>query len=171
MRPRVITVKPNQTAHEAAKIMKKEDVGSVIVCQGDKPVGIVTREDITNKIAAKDLQASKVSVKNIMSSPVVTIDADADLNEAAKLMTKKGFERLPVVRLNRLVGMLSVREVLKVAPPLLEIMKERLEEPELQLGEETNEGACELCGNYSEELHQISDRWVCESCKEEAEEV
>ena len=168
----VVTAKPNQTVLEASQIMKKEDVGSVIICEGEKPVGIVTREDIINKITAEDKLASKTLLKDIMTKDLVTCPPDCDISEAARLMSKYKYERIPVVMLGKLIGIISTREVAKVAPAALEIMTEhlRIDEP-LQIQEETNAGDCELCGNYSEELHNINDRWVCDSCQEEAVEL
>ncbi len=161
-----------QTALEASKIMKKEDVGSVIICEGTKPIGIVTREDIVNKITAEDKQASKIYLKDIMSKNLVTCPPDCDISEAARLMSKHKYERIPVVFLGKLIGVISAREVAKVCPAALEVMTEhlRIEEP-LQITEEANSGDCELCGNYSEDLHNINDRWVCDSCTEEAAEL
>jgi len=169
---RVITARPNQNAYEGSKIMKKEDVGSLVICEGNKPIGIVTREDIVNNITAKDLQASKVLLKDIMSNKLVTCPPDCDISEAARLMSKHQYERIPIVSLGKLVGIISTREIAKVAPAALEIMTEhlRIEGPP-QIVEEFNAGDCELCGNYSEELHNVNDRWVCDSCREEAAEI
>lgn len=172
MLSRVVTARPSQTVLEGSKLMKKEDVGTVVICEGKKPIGIVTREDVVDKVASKDLQTSKVLLKDIMTSPVVAASPDEDLSNAARTMTKHGYERLPVVSLGKLVGIISDREIAKVAPAAIEILRERLliEEPP-QIIEEANSGDCELCGNFSEELHNINDRWVCDSCKEEAAEL
>jgi CBS domain-containing protein len=168
----VVTARQNQTVLEASKVMKKEDIGSVIICEGNNPIGIVTREDIVNKITAEDKQASKVLLKEIMTKDLITCPPDCDISEAARLMSKHKYERIPVVQLGKLVGIISAREVAKVAPAALEIMTEhlRIEEP-LNIEEETNSGDCELCGNYSSELTNINDMWVCENCKEEATEL
>ena len=169
---RVITGRPNQTVMEGSKLMRKEDIGSLVICEGNKPVGIVTREDIVNKIAAKDLLASKILLKDIMSKNLITCPPDCDISEAARLMSKYQYERIPVVSLGKLVGIISAREIAKVAPAALEIMTEhlRIEQPP-PVFEETNAGDCELCGNYSEELHNVNDKWVCDSCREEAAEI
>ena len=169
---RVVTAMPSQNAFEAAKIMRKEGVGSVIIVEGINPIGIVTREDIINKVAAKDLPASKVSLKEIMNPNLITCSPDCDISEAAKIMSKNKYERIPVVSMGKLVGMISTREIAKVAPAALEIATEhlRIEVPE-KFDEEVNEGECELCGNYSEELHSVNDKWICDSCKDEAEEL
>jgi len=168
----VITARPNQNAYEGSKLMRKEDIGSLVICEGNEPVGIVTREDIINNITAKDLQASKILLKDIMSKDLVTCTPDCDISEAARLMSKHQYERIPVVSMGKLVGIISTREIAKVAPAALEIMTEhlRIEEPP-KIVEEFNSGDCELCGNYSEELHNVNDRWVCDSCREEAAEI
>lgn len=169
---RVITARPNQNVFQASKIMKKEGVGSLIIVEGDKPIGIVTREDIVDKVTAKNLTASKVLLKDIMSKNLVTCPPDCDISEVARLMSKYKYERIPVVSMGKLVGIISTREIAKVAPVALEIATEhlRIEEPE-KIEEETNEGECELCGNYSEELHNVNDKWVCDTCRDEAEEL
>lgn len=172
MASRVVTARPSQNVFEGSKIMKKEDVGSIVICEGSKPIGIVTREDVIDKVTSKDLQASKVSLKEIMNSPIVETTPDTDLADAARTMVKYGYERLPVVNMGKLVGMISDRDIARVAPAAIEILRERLlvEGPE-KIEQEFNDGDCELCGNYSDNLHLINDRWVCDSCKEEAEEL
>lgn len=169
---RVITATPNHTVFEASKIMKKEDVGSIVIVEGSKPVGIVTREDIVDKVTAKDLKSSSVSIKNIMSKKLVTCSPDNSITEVAKLMSKYRYERIPVVSMGKLVGIISAREIARVAPALLEITTEhlRMEEPSL-IVEETTSGECELCGNYAEELYFVNDKWICESCRDEGEVI
>jgi CBS domain-containing protein len=172
MVPRVVTARPSQTILQASKIMKKEDVGSIIVVEGNKPVGIVTREDIVSKIVAKSLSPTKILIKNIMSRVLITCSPDSDISDAARLMSKHKYERLPVVSADKLIGIISAREIAKVAPPALEILTEhlRIEEPS-RVVEEFNEGECELCGNYSDKLHNVDDKWICDTCEEEMPEV
>jgi len=167
---RVVTAMPSQTVLEASKIMKKEDIGSLVIVEGIKPIGIVTREDIVNKVVAKDGLASKTMLKDIMSNDLVTCPPDCDISEAARVMSKHKYERVPVVSMGKLVGIISAREIARVAPAALEIATEhlRIEEPQ-NFEEETQEGECEKCGNYSEELHNINDLWICDSCKDEGE--
>ena len=175
---RVVTIRPTQTVAEAAKMMKKEDVGMLVIIEGRKPLGIITREDIINKIVASDKHASDVKIKEIMSSSVITSSPDEDMADAARKMSRYGYERLPVVDMGKLVGVISDREIAKVAPAAIEILRERLliDEPEdasEEVAEEkrTVSGDCELCYNYSETLHKVNGKWVCEACKEEAAEL
>ena len=152
--------------------MEKEKIGCVIVVKGKRPVGIITREDITNKIVAKKKDPSKITLKQIMNSPLVTVSPDDELSDVAKKMNKYRYERIPVKYLDKLIGLISIRQVLKIAPSLLDELKDRLNEvPGFSYEEQTTDGDCQLCGNYSEELKNINDKWVCETCKEEASEV
>lgn len=173
---RVVVGRPDQSVKEGADMMRKEDVGTIVVCEGTKPIGIVTREDIVVKIASKDLKSSTVKLKDIMNAPLITATPEEDLADAARRMTKYGYERLPVVEMDKLVGIISDREIAKVAPAAIEILRERLmiddeNIPEHDRETDVTEGDCELCGNYSEELHNVNDRWVCDACAEEAEEL
>lgn len=167
---RVVTAIPSQTILEASKIMKKEDVGSLIIVEGNKPIGIITREDIINKVIVKELVASNTLIQDIMTKDLITCPPECDISEAARLMSKNRYERIPVVSMGKLVGIISSREIAKVAPAALEILTEhlRIEEPQ-KVEDEIQEGECEKCGNYAEELHNINDTWICDSCKDEGE--
>ena len=168
----VVTARPNQTVLDASKIMKEKDIGSVVVCEREAPIGIVTREDIVNKVNAEDKISSEVFLKDIMTKNLITCDPDCDIADAARLMSKHRYERIPIVSMGKLVGIISAREIAKVAPAVIEILTEhlRIEEPQ-SIEEETNEGECELCGNYADKLYKINDKWICEGCKEEAKEL
>jgi len=168
----VVTAKPSQTVSEGSKTMRDEEVGLLVICEGNNPIGVVTREDIVDKVTAADKLPSNVMLREIMGSPVISCSPDDDISDAARVMAKHGYERLPVVSMGKLVGLLSDREIAIVAPAALEILRERLliDTPE-GVVEEFNSGECELCANYSEILHSINDRWVCANCKNEAAEL
>ncbi len=173
MLSRVATASQSDSAEQGAKIMKQEDVGMLVIIEGKKPVGTVTREDIINKITASNRLPSSIKLKEIMSSPVVSCSPDEDLSTAARTMVRHGFERLPVVSMGKLVGLISDREMLKVAPALIETLRERLlmKDDSPVPAEEVTPGECEFCGNFSEELKNVNDQWVCTTCVEEASGV
>ncbi len=178
MRRSVVTGFKEESVLEIAKRMKEKDVGSVVIIEksdSTKPIGIVTREDITIKVVAEGKTPSEVKAEDIMSSPVITCTEDDDLMEVANTMNKYGYERLPVVDKNgNLIGIVSIREILAIAPGLIEVfverLKRRLDEDigrfEEEKEDEVIEGECELCGNYSEELRKINDMWICAECAE-----
>jgi len=165
---RAITGAPDQTILEASKVMKDQDIGSLIITDGNSPIGIITREDIVGKVVAANLQPSSVLVKDVMSKNLVTVGQEEDISEAARLMSKNMYERIPVVSDGMLIGIISTREIARVAPAALEVMTEhlRIQEPG-SFDDGVQSGDCEKCGNYSDNLKNVNDSWLCDSCGEE----
>jgi len=93
----VQTIPPNSTALEASQIMMKLGMGSLVVMHGKKPVGMLTERDIVTKVASQDLNSSKVSVEKIMSNPIISIEPDRIIDEAALMMSVYQIRRLVVV--------------------------------------------------------------------------
>jgi CBS domain-containing protein len=97
---------------EAAKLMKSEDVGSIPVTEGDRLVGIVTDRDIAIRVVAEGKDVQTVTVGEIASRDLVTVDPQQDLDEALRLMAQHQVRRLPVVEEDgRLVGILAQADV------------------------------------------------------------
>ncbi|HDM25433.1 MAG TPA: CBS domain-containing protein, partial [Thermoplasmatales archaeon] len=169
MRAKVITVEPNTTVREAAQLMRKKKVGSVIVVE-DKPVGILTESDIIEKIVAEDKKASDVLVKEIMTSPIIVIDPYIDLEEAMKTMSTCNIRRLPVIENGRLIGIITQKDVLRFSPTLLEISREwsKIESDVPYRESQIFSGKCEDCGALSTNLREVDGRLLCEDCAEAA---
>ena len=111
-----ITEEGDASVAKILKIMKMSGIGSVVITEEDKPVGIVTDRDIVMKVIMKDRDPSKLKVKEIMSSPLMTIEADASLRRAGKLLVEKGIRRLLVIDDGELVGVVSLRNILTGEP-------------------------------------------------------
>jgi CBS domain-containing protein len=116
MTPWVLTEDENAPVTKLSKVMEVSGVGGVVITREGKPIGIVTDRDIALKSAMKDRKASKISAKEIMSSPLITIAPDALLDKACVLLSEKGIRRLPVIDDDKLVGILSVRNILTRNP-------------------------------------------------------
>lgn len=106
-----VIVAPDMTVADSARVMADNAVGSVVVVDGDNLVGIVTDRDIVCRGLARDVPAD-ARVDGLMSSPVVSIDADADVRSAFVLFRENGFRRLPVTRGAQVVGMISIDDLL-----------------------------------------------------------
>jgi CBS domain-containing protein len=106
-----ITLPPHSTVRQAAQLMESKGVGSIVVVDGQRLVGIVTDRDIVRRAVARGL-ADDARVDGIMSAPVVTIDADADLRHAFDILNGHAVRRLAAVRDGVLVGILSVDDLL-----------------------------------------------------------
>jgi CBS domain-containing protein len=95
--------------------MKLLGIGSVVITKENKPVGIVTDRDII-KVIMEGKSPSRVKAKEIMSSPLMTIESDASLGHACKFLIEKGIRRLPVIAEGELVGIVSLRNIVTTEP-------------------------------------------------------
>ncbi|MBU2617834.1 MAG: CBS domain-containing protein [Euryarchaeota archaeon] len=103
----VITADSNMRASEAAQKMTKHKIGSLVVTEDDKPIGIVTERDMIQKIMSKNVDPSSVILKDVMSQPLVTIEPDEGLSSAAQKLLEKDIRRLPIVENDKLVGIIT----------------------------------------------------------------
>lgn len=126
MAKNVKTVKTDDTVHQAVQKMNKFDIGSVIVTASGRPVGIITETNIMRRIVEPRMDPATVWAKDIMSSPLITIDPNIDLTEAARIMAKNNIKRLPVMDGGKLVGLLSSTDIMKASPTQLGILEELL---------------------------------------------
>jgi CBS domain-containing protein len=128
MTTEVETVQMNSTLEEAASIMKVENVGAVpVVDEDDDLVGILTDRDIVVRCVADGKNPAETNVEEVLSHELETIEPDADIDEAAKLMADKQIRRLPVCEDGELVGMLSIGD-LAVKTPRVDASGEALRE-------------------------------------------
>ena len=166
----VITTAPNAGVDKVAKKMFDLGVGSVVLMQKGKPVGIITEDDIISKVVSKNVLPSRMTAAKIMSSPIKTIEATKDLPEAARLLRKLRVKRLGVVHRDNLVGMISLADILAVTPELIEIVSEKAK---IMTGESRRvrgyvEGYCDNCGRWSDSLQEIDNKYICEECRLES---
>jgi len=113
MKKDLITVDAGTSVVETAKLMKVCDVESVLVSNQSRIVGIVTESDIVKKVIGSDRSPYFIPVEDIMSSPVVGIEERRPLTEAADLMDKHQSRHLGVMKGGTVVGVISVRDLLR----------------------------------------------------------
>jgi CBS domain-containing protein len=106
-----LTIDVNESVMKAAQMMRKNNLGNILVLVEGKPVGIVTERDILNKIAADDLLPSSIPVRKIMSSPMISVTADTSLTEAVKLMASRRIRTLFVTDGGKPLGLLNMRSI------------------------------------------------------------
>jgi len=122
--PRV--VRRDTSVQEVVATMNKFDISSVIVVQEERPVGIITHKDIVSKIVQPRIPPDAVTAREVMSTPIITIDENASIEEAARLMTRKNIKKLPVVRDDKLVGILTSMDLVREEPKLTALMEDLL---------------------------------------------
>lgn len=111
MTPGVRSVAPSDSVTEAAQAMKEQDVGSLPVVEAERLVGIVTDRDIIVRAVAERVDPQTLTVGDVASGDLVTVEPDEDLEEALALMGRHRVRRLPVVENGRLVGVVAQADV------------------------------------------------------------
>jgi Predicted signal-transduction protein containing cAMP-binding and CBS domains len=106
-----VGIRPDQTIRAAAELMEQTGVGALAVIDGEELVGIVTDRDLVRRGLARGL-ASEARVDGVMTTPVVTVSADADLHDAFAVFRKHALRRLAVVRAGRFLGTIAVDDLI-----------------------------------------------------------
>ena len=120
----VMTIDENSTVKEAAEVMNKFEIGSLIAVRKGKAMGIITERDLLKRVVAEARDATKTKVKEIMSSPLVVVEPNMDLEEAVRLMFQMKIKKLPVVDGKRLVGLVTLTDIARFQPQMIKILKQ-----------------------------------------------
>ncbi len=118
MNKNVVVAKSDVTVREATKVMNKFRIGSLVVINNDRIVGILTERDVLESVAeGKDPDCT--TAEEIMGKEVVTIDPDQDVKAAVDLMTEHKIKKLPVVEDNKIKGIITASDIIVVEPKLI----------------------------------------------------
>lgn len=112
MTKNVVSTSVNNSIFDAAELMSSNQVGCLVITDGEVPIGIVTERDFVRRVVAKKLSLD-TKVSEIMSGSLITIDPDASLKEAARLMSSNKIRRLPVLKQNKLVGIVVAADFVR----------------------------------------------------------
>jgi len=118
MNRRVVTAKPSITLKEASKVMSELHIGSLVIVENKKIIGILTSTDILKAIA-RDKDPNVTLAEEVMSRDVKTIEPDKDINDAVLMMLENRIKRLPVVSEGKLVGIITASDIITVEPKLI----------------------------------------------------
>ena len=109
----IFSVKPDAPVLEAIRDMAAHHVGALLVMQGATLAGIVSERDYARKVILKGRSSADTPVRDIMSSPVITVSLDDSVQRCMELMTEKRVRHLPVVEGGKVVGMVSIGDLVK----------------------------------------------------------
>jgi len=164
----VVTASPNDNVKILAEKMGRSGIGSVVIVENDKPVGIVSDGDIVSKAVAKDLVPSTILAKDIMH-PLQTIESEASILDAARSLRKHKVKRLGVLYKNKLTGIISSSDVIAVTPELVDVVSEKASIMRGEFGRKPGlvSGYCDECNAWSEYLQYVDGTFICEECRGE----
>jgi CBS domain-containing protein len=163
----VVTIKDTDTVLAAAKLMKKNEIGCVVVVdKTGNPRGIITERDIVRRVSALDMLPSKVQAGKSMTKPPATVESSASVTDAAKKMRELKIRRLIVLQGNKLMGIITSNDIVDITPALIDVITEKSQiEPVTRVKEGAPlSGYCDRCGSWADELKSQDGQFLCEDC-------
>lgn len=119
----IVSVDAGTTVKDAARIMSEKEIGSLVVKKNGAPFGIVTKHILVERIVAEGADPSKIRVEEIMVAPLIKIDAGETLIDLARRMTEKQRKRLVVTDKEKIVGIVSLTDLVEVVASLQQLAK------------------------------------------------
>lgn len=122
----VWTIEPDQTVYEAIGQMAHKGVGALLVLYGGKLVGIISERDYARKVMLMGKSSTTTLVKQIMASPVITVTPNESVSECMAIMTRNRIRHLPIVENDRILGVVSIGDIVKWIVSEQELIIEQL---------------------------------------------
>ncbi|MBS3100981.1 CBS domain-containing protein [Candidatus Woesearchaeota archaeon] len=171
MTTKPISVPSDVSLEECAKVMAKNHVGALVIKDNHQSKGLITEQDIVRKVIAKGINPLTKKVSDFMETEIMTISPNDDIYDALIKMRDSNIRHLPAVENGKMVGLLTLKDILKIEPQLFELLVEKFE-----LREETRkpisriierEAICQGCGAYAEDIRKVKGSLLCERCASE----
>jgi CBS domain-containing protein len=118
---KVVAIEPTATIRQAAELMNLHEIGCVLVVDHQKPVGILTERDMLKRIICESRSPNTTKVISMMTKPLITASPDMRAGDAAKLMFERNIKKLPIVEKGRLVGLVTLTDLLR-SPGVLDFL-------------------------------------------------
>lgn len=167
-----ITVSSGTSLQDCAKLMAEKHVGALLVKKKEDLQGIITEQDIVRRAVAKGIDAAKSKVAEYMETKMISISPEADIFDALLKMRELNIRHLPVIDGKKFLGLLTLKDILKIEPQLFDLLVEKFELREEERKplnrQKASEGICQICGNYAEKVVAVDGVMMCENCKEES---
>lgn len=120
----VKVVREDTNLHEVIATLSNFDINSIIVVQGERPVGIITTKDALTRAVEHGLPVTAITARMVATSPLITIDEEASVEQAAEQMRRSKIKHLPVVKEGKLVGIVTDSDIMFAVPSMISTMEE-----------------------------------------------
>jgi CBS domain-containing protein len=164
-----VAVKAGASVIEAARLMTGREISSILVKEDNEFVGIMTDRDIVDRVVSQGKDPRTVTVRAVMSAPLLSISAEASVEDAAEKMRNHRIRRLVVEENHHKTGIIAESDMVRIDPELHFLIRER-SKLDVQLHPTEPQavvfaGFCEECRNYVDNLSNVNGKWLCEECR------
>ncbi|NOQ56300.1 MAG: CBS domain-containing protein [Nanohaloarchaea archaeon] len=169
MSENVYIIDIDENIQTAAHMMREKNVSGLIVIENGNAVAVLALDDIVKKVVAENISPMDVKVRDIMSSSMITAQVDERLTDVAMKMGTNDVSRIPVLdSKGNLKGIITKTDILKTMPAIVNYLYEKEAENEITptADRSISDGICEDCGNHSDELRNVDNKWICQECEE-----
>ncbi len=167
----VLTIDSRKTALDATKLMRKHRKGFLVVLDSNRPTGVISDGNVLDEVVLRGKRAADVKIAKFMQEPIITVEPTDNLLIATRKMKDNNVHRLPVVSQGKVVGVISLTDIARTSPEMMDLLEYRLKMKESPFGikEKKTVGICDSCDNFSDDLQIVEGEWVCEDCREDME--
>jgi CBS domain-containing protein len=130
MTRRPVVIESGKTVTDAALLMKRYNIGSILVVDGKKVLGIVTTDDIVFRVTAEKKHSVSTIIDEVMSTKVVTISPTATVEQAMEELNMNDIRQLPVMQDDELVGFITLKDIIRIEPALMDLVTDRVRNEE-----------------------------------------
>ncbi len=120
----VVTVDVNVSVRKAVERMNAQVIGCLVVLEKGHYAGILTERDVLVRVVAKALNPEKMFVGQVMSKPLTVVDPETSLEETIKLMLEKQVKKLPVIKDEKLMGLITMTDIASTHPEMVKFIRE-----------------------------------------------
>ena len=113
MKRDIVVVAPDDSLKDAVDIMASRNIGCVVVVDKNRPLGIITERDLVRKVLSKNIYPSEAKVKDVMTTRLISLDSGKTIHDAVDVLEKNNIKKLPVIEYGKLIGIVTMTDLLK----------------------------------------------------------
>jgi signal-transduction protein with cAMP-binding, CBS, and nucleotidyltransferase domain len=171
MTTKPISVTSDSSLEQCAKVMAKNHVGALVIKKDNKSIGLITEQDIVRRVLARGINPVGKKVRDFMEKKLKTISSNSDIYSALIIMRDSNIRHLPVIDKGKMVGLLTLKDILRIEPSLFDLLVEKFELREAKRKPIERviqrEAICQGCGAYVEDVKKVNGMLLCERCAKE----
>lgn len=120
---KVVTIRKDSMVKEAVRLMNENEIGCLVVTENKKAIGILTERDLMRRVLAKSKDPGGIKVEEVMSAPLISVEPDAEIGDVSRIMFQRNIKKMPIVRKDKLLGLVTLTDILRIQPQLIRMYK------------------------------------------------